>query len=79
MTTQEIFLYTAAFHAGVAALLGLIPLILGIVKKQAKVGITAIFAGVIGGALLGLILSIPITILFISIIFGRSRKRGTPN
>ena len=48
------------FGAALGFLLGLIPLILGIVKGRAKIGILGLIGSTIGSAILGLLLAIPI-------------------
>ena len=56
------------------ALLGLIPLILGIVKKRATVGILGFVAAIVGNALFGILLSIPVIAACIYLIL----KKDTP-
>jgi len=46
--------------AGLGFVLGLIPLILGIIKKKIKIGVLGFIGAIIGNAILGLLLSIPI-------------------
>jgi hypothetical protein len=61
--TQAIF-YTALIHAGIGFVLGLIPLILGIVKKKVRTGVIGIIVGTLGGAILGFLISIPSMAIF---------------
>ncbi len=49
-------------------LFGLIPLILGIRKKQAKLGVIALICSIIGGAVSGIFLIIPVIAVFIYLI-----------
>lgn len=48
------------FGAALGAVIGLIPLILGIVKKNLKIGFLGFIGAIIGNAILGILLSIPI-------------------
>lgn len=58
---------------GLGLLVGLVPLILGFVKKNLKFGVFGFLGSIIGGAVLGLLLAIPIAGLFTWLIFrGRS-------
>lgn len=59
LTSSQAYLYVALANAGVGFVLGLIPLITGIVRKKAKIGIIGILVGTLGGALLGVIVSVP--------------------
>lgn len=56
-----IFFY---INIGLGLALGLIPLSVGLVKKRAKVGAAGLAACVIGGAILGVFLSLPACIYF---------------
>ncbi|MEJ7716789.1 MAG: hypothetical protein WKF31_02060 [Thermoleophilaceae bacterium] len=66
----------------VGALCGLVPLIFGVVRSQIPLAIGGFFACVVCGAILGLILAIPIAALFAYLIVRASRKPpvapGTP-
>jgi len=44
--------------------LGLIPLVMGIVRKKVKLGILGLIVSTLGGAILGVILSIPAMAIF---------------
>ena len=50
----------ALMGAALGFLVGLIPLVLGILKKKAKYGVIGLIGSTIGGGLLGLFLSVPI-------------------
>ncbi len=63
------------FGAALGLLLGLIPLILGIVKKRAKLGGIALICSIIGGAISGIYLIIPVIGVFIYLIL----KSGNPS
>ncbi len=64
MTTQELMMYAALFNAGIGLVLGLVPLILGIVKGRSKYGVIGFLTCLVGGAILGIILSVPAMIFF---------------
>ena len=64
-----------AFMAGVlvgallmGVVIGLIPLIIGIVKEQRTLGIIGLVSCIVGNLILGLLLSIPIALIFSIII-----------
>ena len=59
LTPTQAVLITALIHAGIGFVLGLIPLILGIVKKKVRTGVIGIIVGTLGGAILGFLVSIP--------------------
>ena len=50
--------------AGIGLLLGLVPLVAGVLKRRVKLGVAGLIASTIGGALLGVILSIPAMAVF---------------
>ncbi len=62
----------ALFGAVLGALLGLIPLILGIIRKRTKIGVLGFLAAIIGNALLGILVSIPIIGLCVYLILKKS-------
>lgn len=64
----------AAFIGALAVgfLIGLVPLITGIVKKRIGLAIGGFFACLAGGAVLGILLALPLCILFMWLIL---RKR----
>jgi len=65
--------YTLILFGAVAGLLfGLIPLILGIRKKRARLGATGLICSIIGGAISGIFLSIPVIAIFIYLILKKS-------
>lgn len=63
LTGNEAFLY-ALIPAGVGLLLGLVPLIAGVIKGKLRMGMIGLLASTVGGALLGVILSIPAMAIF---------------
>ncbi len=64
LTIPEVFTYVAVFHAVVGLVLGLIPLIVGLVKKKFRTGLLGLVVATVGGALLGFLGSIPAMAIF---------------
>ena len=60
MTTQELLMYGAIINGGIGLLLGLVPLILGFIKGKVKFGVIGLAGSIVGGLLLGILLSLPI-------------------
>jgi hypothetical protein len=64
LTFSDALVYVAIRMAVIGFLLGLIPLITGIVKKKVKMGVIGLLVSTIGGALAGVIISIPAMAIF---------------
>jgi hypothetical protein len=64
LTMSEALLYVAIGGAVVGFLLGLVPLVVGIVKKKVKIGVIGLIVSTLGGALLGVFISIPAMAIF---------------
>ena len=73
MTPQEWLMYAAA----IGFIVGLVPLITGLVKRNIKYGVVGLIGSTIGGAVLGLILAIPVAAFFTWLII-RGAKRPDP-
>jgi hypothetical protein len=58
---------------GIGVLLGLIPLIFGLKKRKQKYAVFGFFGSVIGGAILGVFLSLPIAAIFTWLILRSSK------
>ncbi|MDD3192770.1 MAG: hypothetical protein PHE47_02800 [Oscillospiraceae bacterium] len=58
-------------------LLGLVPLICGLVKKRTGLAISGFFACMVGGIVLGIFLAVPMCILFTVLIFVTKPQGGT--
>lgn len=56
------------------ALFGLGPLITGNIKQQKSLGIAGFFACLVSGFILGIILALPVCIIFIVLIMVKSKK-----
>ena len=64
LTFSEALLYGAVRGALIGFLLGLIPLITGIIKKKVKTGVIGLLVATFGGALAGVLISIPAMAVF---------------
>ncbi len=69
----EFLAYAALINSFIGLLLGLIPLITGITKKQKSLGVYGFIGSIIGGAILGILLSIPIVSVVTYMILKRSK------
>ena len=64
ITPQQALILGILINAGVGLVVGLIPLVLGFVKRNVKYGFYGLLASIVGGAILGIILSIPAAVIF---------------
>jgi hypothetical protein len=82
LSTQEAVLYVMLINAGIGLVFGLIPLALGLVKKNTKYGIYGIVTCIIGGAAIGIFASIPAAVIFSWLIIRKAKpaeiERQTP-
>ena len=69
MTTLQLMMIGGAL----GVVIGLIPLITGIVKKNLKFGVFGFLGSILGGALLSLILAIPVAVIFTWFILRNAR------
>lgn len=76
LTTQTM-IYGILLTAGVGFVLGLAPLIVGFVKHKKKYGFIGFIASILGGALLGLLLAVPVAAVFTWLIV-RVPKTAAP-
>ena len=74
MTAQQAVLYAAIVNAAIGFVFGLIPLIAGFVKKNIRFGLIGLAASTVGGAILGIILSIPAAAVFTWLIVRGPKK-----
>jgi hypothetical protein len=63
LTGNEALLYFL-IPAGIGFLLGLVPLVAGLMKGKQRLGVWGLITSTVGGALLGVILSIPAMAIF---------------
>ena len=77
LTYREAILYSSLIHTFIGLLLGLIPLVLGFIKKERSYGVFGFLGSIIGGAILGLLLSIPVAAIFSWLILRRPKPETT--
>jgi len=64
MTTSEAVTFFALVNAAIGLVLGLIPLLFGYFNKRFRLGVIGFVTALAGGALFGIFVSIPATIIF---------------
>jgi hypothetical protein len=64
MTARDALIYGTLINAGIGFVLGLIPLIAGLVKRNIKFGILGFFCSIVGAAILGIVLAVPASAIF---------------
>ena len=74
MSSREIMIYASLINAGIGLVFGLVPLISGFVKRNVKYGVIGFLGSIVGGALLGLLLAIPVAAIFTWLIVKRPRQ-----
>ncbi len=77
VTTRDFYIYALLINAAMGFLLGLIPLVFGMLKGQRKYAFMGLILSVVGGAILGLLLAIPVAAIFTWLIFSKSGKAQT--
>jgi hypothetical protein len=77
LTSREAYLYGALFTASIGFVIGLIPLVVGIVKKKVKLGVLGLLASTVGGGILGLILALPFAAIFTWLILKQEPSTAT--
>ncbi len=75
LTTREALLWVMLINAVIGFGLGLIPLLFGYFNKKLRLGLIGIAVATVGGAILGIFISIPATIIFTWLV---ARKTGGP-
>jgi len=68
----------ALMGAALGLLFGLIPLILGFIKKERSYGVFGFLGSIIGGGILGIFLSIPIVAIFTWLILRKPKSENSP-
>ncbi len=63
----------AMMGAALGLFLGLIPLVLGFIKKERSYGVFGFLGSIIGGSILGIFLSIPIVAIFTWLILRKPK------
>jgi hypothetical protein len=59
------------------AICGLVPLVVGLIRNQTALAFGGLLACIAGGFVLGVILAVPLAILFVVLIVQRSKKAQT--
>lgn len=77
LTTNEAIFYTFVFHAAVGFLLGLIPLVLGFIKKERSYAAFGFLGSIVGGLILGLLLSVPVAAIFTWLILRKAKTKSS--
>jgi hypothetical protein len=75
LTTREALVWVMLINAVIGLGLGLIPLLFGYFNKKLRLGLIAIVVTTVGGAILGIFISIPATIVFTWLV---ARKPSVP-
>ena len=76
LTTNEALLYIALFNTALGILFGLVPLILGFIKKERSYAVFGFLGAIIGGALLGILVSIPVAAIFTWLILRKPKNQS---
>lgn len=71
MSVRDLALYAFVFNVIAGFVLGLIPLVIGLKRGRKRYALLGFAASLIGGALLGIILSIPATLIFTWLVLRR--------
>ncbi len=72
ITNSEAIVYVALVNALLGFVLGLIPLGFGVFRGKVKLGILGIISATVGGAILGVFLSVPAMAIFTWLIIRNS-------
>ena len=79
MTMQEALIYGAILNAGIGFVLGLVPLIVGFMKRKRKLGFFGFVGSILGGAILGLLLAVPVAAIFTWLIVRPAKPVAASN
>jgi len=77
LTSNEAIVYIAFLNIGLGILFGAIPLVLGFIKKERSYGVFGFLGAIIGGAILGIFLSIPVAAIFTWLIVRKQKNQPT--
>jgi len=75
LTTNEALLYIALINIGLSVLFGAVPLVLGFIKKERSYAVFGFLGAIIGGAILGIFLSIPVAATFTWLILRKVKNQ----
>ena len=77
ITPGQAIVYGMLITGAVSFVLGLIPLLFGYFKGKLKLGIIAILTMTIGGAVLGVIFSVPALVFFMWLVIKGGKPKNT--
>ncbi|HEV7643583.1 MAG TPA: hypothetical protein VGO50_06510 [Pyrinomonadaceae bacterium] len=78
MSPREAIIFGVMVNAGIGLVIGLVPLIAGIVKRKIRYGLIGLVCSVIGGALMGIILSVVVAAFFTWLVFRNTSQPALP-
>ncbi len=73
ISSREAIVYVALLNAAIGFVLGLIPLLFGYFKGRLRTGFFGILTTTIGGAILGVFISVPAMIVFTWLVVRESK------
>ncbi len=74
LSSREALLYVVLINAAIGVVLGLIPLLFGYFNNRLRLGVTGFLSAILGGAVLGVFLSVPLTIVFTWLVVRKKRE-----
>ena len=73
LDARELVLYSLLFNTAVGVVLGLIPLVTGLIKRRVKYGLLGLACSTLGGLILGFVLAVPAAAIFTWLILRDNR------
>ena len=77
LSTREAVLYVTLINTAIGFFLGLLPLLFGYFNKRLRLGVFGIIATTVGGAILGIFLSVPATVVFTWLVVRGAKTDGS--
>ena len=74
LTTRELYLYSLLLNIALGVLIGLVPLVYGFIKQRRKQAFLGFVLTIVGSALLGLVLAIPIAAIWTWMVYRGAGK-----
>ena len=74
LTTQELYLYSLLLNVALGVLIGLVPLVYGFIKGRRKQAFLGFVLTIVGSAVLGLVLAIPMAAIWTWMVYRGSGK-----
>jgi hypothetical protein len=72
VTSREVYIYSVLLSVGFGVIIGLVPLVFGFIRHRRKNAFLGFILTVVGSALLGLLLAIPVAAIFTYLIYRNS-------